>query len=163
MRKLRLREARLLAYSHTATEGIVGIRTWVWICPSLRWWCTQGAMGGTEMPPGLTGLLVCLWTWYLKSSQPFFDCLQPHAEERTQIQRVTQSWPSQIQGFPYVIIIALSSEDGKIYTKWDQPVSKVQILLSLPDGWTPTLLAKMCVRPPWCFSQCLRFFFLDQS
>lgn len=90
-------------------------------------------------------------------------CLRPHAEERTQIQRVTQSWPSQIQGFPYVIIIALSSEDGKIYTKWDQPVSKVQILLSLPDGWTPTLLAKMCVRPPWCFSQCLRFFFLDQS
>lgn len=46
-------------------------------------------------------------------------------------------------------MIAVSSGDCKIHTKWDQAIRKIQIILFLLTGGTPTLLATMCFRAPW--------------
>lgn len=79
---------------------------------------------------------------------------EPRSKESSKIRAHSQN-----QGFPYVVKIAVSRGDCKIYTKWDQPTSEVQIALFLPRGGVPPLLAEMRVRPPWCFPQCLKLVF----
>lgn len=75
--------------------------------------------------------------------------------------------PKLAHSKPAPHMCTVSRGDCKIYTtiylKWDQPICKVQILLFLPSDGTPPLLAKVCIRFPWCFSQCLRLLFLNQS